>query len=491
MRKFTLFCALLCGASSVFAQFTTPNDGTTFSLSDFVTAAPDVMTFENDTYTLLKNLTISENDVWKVEDDAVLHIAAGVLVDVYGKIDFNPPNNFYINAVDSTTVYKGFKLQEFSDIMIENTSFRNGGGIQVLTESFHMKNSEVSYQKTVLVTGGAMSFSRGLPVIERSYFYKNQGPAVSSGGNVHVSMRFLNNYLEGNSTANGNRPQINMGPGGADSMIIRGNMIVGDRTLSKVGGIGVSSLMGMQNTFSIEGNTIRNNRYGIGITGANSFGRITGNIIEENNTEGNPMMGGSGISIQAASEPSYVYITRNEIRGNLWGITAIGKAFVNLGSDSDTHPNVGRNVFSGNSNVDGPNAFYNNTPNDVDAKFNCWDEDEDELTRDMIEALVTHKEDNATLGTVDFNEFGCGELLAVGDVNTTTFEMYPNPATDRLMLVSQEAATFEVVNGLGQSVLKGSLNAGENAIPLTLKTGVYFVTVQAGKTTNNQKLVIR
>ncbi|RYD75875.1 MAG: hypothetical protein EOP53_15765, partial [Sphingobacteriales bacterium] len=77
--------------------------------------------------------------------------------------------------------------------------------------------------------------------------------------------------------------------------------IIGDPTKIMVGGIAASSLLGNPNKVVIDGNTIRDNRYGITVVGANSSGFIRNNIIEDNDTQNSPNLGGSGISISGKS----------------------------------------------------------------------------------------------------------------------------------------------------------------------------------------------
>src|SRR5690606_7995951 len=109
----------------------------------------------------------------------------------------------------------------------------------------------------------SINFSTGNPIIRNSQFIENELPAVGSGANQSVALEFTGNYLYGNTKGNTNRPQINMGPSGTGTTKILNNTIIGDRTLTRVGGVSVSTLLGIENHPVIEGNTIKDNRYGI------------------------------------------------------------------------------------------------------------------------------------------------------------------------------------------------------------------------------------
>ena len=152
-------------------------------------------------------------------------------------------------------VFKGIRFEEGSAATFKNTTLEYGGGIQVLTTTFLMDNCTVRNFKSGLVTGAAINFSRGNPVVKNSTFLNNDLPAVASGANQSVALEFTNNNLSGNTKLNSNRPQINMGPSGTGTTKILNNTVLGDRTLTKVGGISVSSLLGVENHVLIDGNT--------------------------------------------------------------------------------------------------------------------------------------------------------------------------------------------------------------------------------------------
>lgn len=494
MRKKILLGVLLL-SGLVNAQYDTPGTGVTWSLQDLENDAPDsVIVFSNGEYTILQNITVSVNDKLLIQTPEIIKIKGAVEVKVEGDFTIDSPDRVTITAVDTTEKYSGFRFEEGSEIIIKNATITYGGGLRVLTETFEMDNCTVSYHNQGSASGSAITFSRGKPIVKNSIISYNEYPAFSSGANQSVAAQILNNQIEYNTLGNYNRPQINMGPSGTgDSTRIIGNTIIGDRLLTKVGAVSVANALGSGvNLFVIEGNIIKDNRYGVSITGVNSFGVIRNNIIEDNNTENNPAVGGSGITFTAASEPSYVYITENQIRRNLWGVTVINKAHVNLGSDNPTTPNIGKNVFSENGNNGTITAVYNNTAFDFDAMFNCWIEGEEGLTEEMAEEVITHKIDNAALGEINFSQFGC-------DINNVSVKeaekgmevsVFPNPNSGQFSITVENNAEVTIVNSFGQEVSKQELKQGNNIIALDLPSGLYFASVKTGNHVIVQKIVV-
>src|SRR5690606_32460539 len=116
------------------------------------------------------------------------------------------------------------------------------------------------------------------------------------------------------------------------------------------GGIGFLQLGDVYTV--ITGNTILNNRYGIVLQGGSNINALVSyNHIEGNNIEGNPNLGGSGISFAGGSAGSHqnTIVTGNLLKNNLWGITIQGRAMPNLG-----------NLLNGDTTDDGKNHFVNN-----------------------------------------------------------------------------------------------------------------------------------
>ncbi len=472
---FTITLAVL--GPILLAQFSTPNTGKTYTISE-LDALTEAISYnsETNTYTLNEDLTIAETDAFLVDSDFILAIAAKKIITVEGKLNIHAPKKVVFTSQNpGTSYFGGIRLAESSTTSIRNFTMLYGGGIRVLSKQFSMEDSEISYQEGGVSTSSAVSFFRGNPLVKNSKFVYNRTPVVSSGANETVGLTFEGNYLENNNIDNTNRPQINMGPSGPNQqIIIKDNQIIGGRTNTKVGGIAISTFFGSTSDALIENNVIRDNRYGLTLTGAGSKGIIRDNIISNNNSENLPDVGGSGISISIASlvPGNVIYILNNTLENNLWGITNIGNgASINLGDNVQ----AGNNVFSHNENRGVTYALYNNSPLDISAHGNCWIKDAQSTTKD-VEGVIFHKKDKATLGEVDFSNHLCS-TLGVNDLKDQKINFYPNPNKGQFTIDVEEVVAVEIYTMNGQLVFKTKTRVGKNIVTTGLTKGVYLLKV--------------
>ena len=487
MKKLsTLFLSLL--SAMVFSQFTSPGTGVIYNLNSLSAAAPTVLVNNGTDYQMTANITIAAGDILLMDEDTTLKIDGGMQLTI-GGIYNTSANNMLITATNPATVFKGIRLEEGSIATFKNTILEYGGGLQVLTATFLMDNCTVRYFKSGLVTGAAVNFSRGNPVVKNSTFIENDLPAVGSGANQSVALEFTNNYLSGNTKLNSNRPQINMGPSGSGVTKVLNNIVIGNRTLTKVGAISVSSLLGGVNKVLIDGNIVTDNRYGITVAGNNSSGTISNNILSNNNSENNPATGGSGISINGSGALGLgLKIEKNEIRGHIWGITVIGTANVDLGGGS--LGSVGENIFKDNGNGGNLFALYNNTANPISATNNCWREGE--LSDDaMVEEVIAHVVDDAALGEVNFKPYLCAAPLASVETTNLRASIYPNPSNGNFTLSSEHAGNVVITDVSGKIIYSTQVVKGKNAISVNATAGVYFMLYQADGKRQSMKLMIK
>lgn len=477
MKKlyFTI-CLLFITISTAIAQtYITPNTGVNWTLDDIAAVSPSTITVSGSDYVLLENLVISENDAVIISSDLVLQIDSDLLITVFGTFTINT-NSVAITALDELNPYDGFRFEEFSQINIQNTSIEFGGGMKVLTEDFTLNNCLVTNNVAGgATTGAVISLTRGIPQITNNTISFNELPAIASAANNTVSAYIYNNHIEGNNQLNTNRPQINMGTTMVnDTLKIIQNTIIGDPLLDQVGGIAVANLVGGSIRANINYNTIQNNRYGLTIVGPDSFANLYNNIIEDNNTQNIPLQGGSGISLNTNSGTMEVIAEGNQIRRNLWGITLIGTASINLGDGADTQ---GYNVFSENGNEGELYALYNNTSNIIMAKNNCWIEGQVNTLADA-ESVIFHQTDDASLGEVIFDPVGTGcENLSVEDETFESFSFYPNPSNGEINFNNIHSFTEINIYGIqGNLLLNKSISEGENNLSFNLPKGLYFVS---------------
>lgn len=476
MKTYILPLTILLGFSINAQEYTTPNTGVNWQLSDLVAESPSTVSFDGENYIISEDITLSENDTLTFNPSESILIDEDIRLTIEGTwYSIGTENNeVNINASDSLTPYNGFRLNEDASVIIDYSIIKNGGGLKVITTDFTLTNSQLLYNVKGVATGAVVDLSYGSPLIQNNRFIQNEKPAVSSPANRTVAAEIRGNYLEGNVQLNENRPQINMGTTGEDTLKIIDNIILGDRDLDKVGGIAVSNLLGSEDGIVaiIEGNTIIDNRYGISVTGGNAYVAINSNIIEDNDTQGDPMLGGSGISLSSASDGQFVTASNNEFRRNLWGITVINKANLNLGDGED---NPGQNVFSMNMNGGQTYAIYNNTANQILAKNNCWIEGIENTLEDAA-SVIFDAEDDETLGEVIYDPIGCGGTVGIDESINQSLRIYPNPVQDKLIVENNKQFTnYSIITLEGKKVLSGELNQEQEIIYINLNAGVYIV----------------
>ena len=241
------------------------------------------------------------------------------------------------------------------------------------------------------------------PTIKDCHFVLNEGAAISSPANGQASPQILN--CEFDTNVNGiNSPQINLGPGGNDTIRIVGNEIYTMYATWYGGGISVADMMGVGSTkVLLKDNIVKDNRYGYNQQGATISSVIEGNQFIDNNHEDNPMNGGSGISIYGYTTNNKAVLRNNVITGNLWGITAIYYHDIDMGTEDDW----GYNEIHDNGNGGVIYDLYNNSTCDLMAVGNDWGT----TTLERIEEHIYHQNDDPALGLVTFVPYVGYEFL--------------------------------------------------------------------------------
>lgn len=468
----SMFCAVL-----VYGQYTTPDAGLTINLDYLVENSEGAVTQIGDAYVISEGIIIAPSDVFEQTNTAMVLLAEEVLFTVQGGFILNAEGILF-DWLNEGEHYDGFRFETESQVILNNAVFQHGGGLRVLTEDFVMNNCVITGQTNIASTSGALGLFSGKPVITNSVFSGNESAAISSAINIAAAPLIENCIFVNNGTSVINQPQINLGPSGADTTIIRNNIIEGDPANVLSGGIGISSLTNLDAHAIIEENTISGNRYGIAVLGGNLNSLIKNNIITDNNIENLPMMGGSGINLNSASS-NHAVITGNQISGNLWGITLQGTASANLGDLTIESP--GGNTFEDNGNEGVVYALFNNTANDIMAMNNCWD-GENNLTEEEAEALITHQVDDSELGLVTFMPVGICNTVGVEEMETAGMQLYPNPATTQLVVTATNISQIMILDMTGKVMtdLTVSSAAREQLINVAdFSAGLYVVRVMA------------
>ena len=382
---------------NVQAQIVTDGNGTKYTLQDLATAYPEAVTCtEPGVYHLHENLTLSANDTLFLDESLqqlILHneltITIQGVLTCAERTDLLTVNSERENAESASYEWR---LEEGSVGLLQHILFEDGKDIFLTDGEFTLRHCEF--------TGFAESAVRMMncnPVITGCHFHDNHAAAIQSPANSSSSPVITNNTLYNNVLDNTNNPQINLGTGGTDTIVITGNRIEGVASTMS-GGIAISNLVGAEQVTQVllSGNTITHNRYGYTQTGTNISAEILDNFITDNNLETDPMNGGSGISIYGYDTTCYAKIRRNIIAGNLWGVTAVYRYHIDMGTANDW----GRNVLYDNTNNDELYAFAMSQYStlDVTAIGNYWGNNDTAFA----ESVILHQHDQSNLGRVEF-----------------------------------------------------------------------------------------
>ncbi|HKK40568.1 MAG TPA: T9SS type A sorting domain-containing protein [Cryomorphaceae bacterium] len=480
--------AAICFLTSE-AQYSSPNSSLTLSLQDLVEESNGAVQFSDDTYEIYENITISETDTLVVESEMVV-LDEGVLITIAGGFLCTSSSFSQLNCCDAH--YEGFRFEETAVADIFNTLILYGGGIQVLTGDFRLEASTVSYHNTGQTTGAAVDLSTGKPEIINCTFLQNEVAAIGSAANSDAAPLITGCTFNGNVTDNSNRPQINLGPSGTDTTFVTQNIIQGDPSLTNVGGMAFSLLVGGEGHLVFSGNEVFDNRYGMTVFGANVTSRITDNAFLDNDTQQEPFLGGSGISITGFGENNHL-ILNNVFVGNLWGITLITDAKANLGETDNPDIGPGGNFFNNNGNEGALYALFNNTENTIFAQGNCWDSSDDDLTLAEAELVISHVMDDPELGEVIFDPLGTCSGLSATTTKGIEMNLFPNPSSGKVNFTSQALIeSIEVIDLKGRKVFQQTeFSSAVSQIDLSaLPSGFYLVKVETIEGVFTEKLCI-
>lgn len=396
MKKLFILLALFLISES-YANYTTPGTGVSWNLDSLVNNSSGSVTVSGSDYFFNDTLTISSSDTIKILTNVIMKFKTGVFIDINGILIVNPPDSAKITAQDTTLKFLGLKFEDLSDgSVLKKLIMEYGNAIRMLDCNILIDSCTLRYNTlSSSFSSGAISFFRSNSIVSNCTIFRNRRAAIVSGANIASSPQILNNIIYENNSDNANVPQINFGATGSAPMIIRGNTITG--LFTNCGGISFLPVGSIPNAI-IENNIIKHNRYGIAIAGGNSNIYINNNIIDSNNIQGDPNLGGSGINFNGSATQNSI-VTRNIIRGNLWGITVQSTAKPNMGdlSSPDT-TDIGLNQIYGNGNSGQIYDLYNNTVDSLKAENNYWGTPD----LDSVEAHIFHKPDNAALGKVDY-----------------------------------------------------------------------------------------
>lgn len=490
--KRILVLALVFGFMSMLnAQWVSPGNGTTYTLSDLVETGCVLYDNANSTYSINADLTISATDKLYIKwndtpaSSALYFNENDLILTIKGSIVVEGPEHLYYLGMPVYAHHGRIRFEDASDPShFDHCLFGLFSGIDIFNSEVIFENCTFSEIDTYHQSSAVKCMNCD-PIFTNCRFSDNEGAAINTPVNGHSSPQIINCQFTNNVTANTNHPQINLGSGNTDTIRIVNSTIEGNGH-DKSGGITIADQEETGETkILLKDNIIKNNRYGYNQQGINLSSIIIGNEFLDNNIETNPMTGGSGISVYGTNENNKAVLRNNIITGNLWGITVINAANIDLGTEDDW----GNNQIHDNGNSGVVYDLYNNTANEITAVGNNWGTtDENE-----VEDHIVHQNDNPELGLVIYIPFIGYE--GINAFNTAHFEVSPNPVSHGWFTLKLEnAMPSEVViyNLNGQIMTSQNIENEVNIINIErLVSGIYFVEVcnENGKTM--KKIVIR
>ncbi|MCR4964743.1 MAG: T9SS type A sorting domain-containing protein [Bacteroidales bacterium] len=484
---FTFFFTLIFAFG--YAQIVTPGTGQTYTFEDFATDFTGTVTSSSEGhYTLLQDITLSAGDTLLLDESTKeLFFQNTLTINIYGPVVCEPRTDtlvFTSNTSHCNGDYYDIRIDNAGTCQFADILFEYGKNILIMGTSTTFERCEFRY-----FTEQCIKYMNANPVIENCYFHENRQAAINSAVNVMGAPIIRNNIFYHNVLNNANQPQLNLGPCAAgQTIIIENNEIEGSVSMS--GGIAIANLMNVgQTTAIIRGNTITNNRYGYTQNGSNVNSIIENNIITDNNLETNPMNGGSGISIYGSDTTCAAKLRRNIISGNLWGITAINKHHIDMGTASDP----GYNCITDNENDGITYALYNNATSDMDAIGNYWGSG-DTLE---VENVIFHYADNSMYGRVNYMPIleTDPDILSVPELEEPlAVHVTPNPVCTGNMTVHNncgEAVWVEVFSVSGQPLYAAWCSYAQLTIPTAdWSNGLYLLKATQGNRSHTLKVVV-
>jgi len=492
----TLLISLFC--VSTYANYTTPGTGKKWNLDSLVANSGGNVTFSAGSYLFNDTITVSTSDTILINHNATIKMASGVSVNFFGILKVTPPDSVKITAQDTSFKFADVRFEENSDAsVLKKVIYEYGNVIRLLDCDMLIDSCVIRNNRcfSTASTGGAINLFRSNATISNCKIYRNNRVAILSGS-VASSPMIINNDIYDNNSDNTNQAQINFSTTGTAPVVIRNNRITGLYTNS--GGIGFL-VVGSANII-IENNIIRKNRYGIAIQSGTVSAYINNNIIDSNNIQGSPALGGSGFNFNGTSALTAI-CTRNIVRGNLWGVTIQGTAKPNFGNitNSDT-TDIGLNQLYWNGNSGKIFDFYNNTIDSIKAQNNYWGTP----FIDSVEAHIFHRPDSSTLGYVNFMPIRI--VTSVGSAPTTIVngfklnDAYPNPFNPATTISFEIARRMNVVlsvydlNGkLVHTLTSGMREPGKYDLHFDaarLSSGMYFYRLEADGLVETKKLIL-
>ncbi|MBO0357766.1 T9SS type A sorting domain-containing protein [Hymenobacter sp. BT186] len=506
MKKRVLLFSLMIHLlvfSSVQAQFSTPGTSQRYTLTQLAALSNGYMTQTGGVWFINDTIRLATTDTLRITTNETIRVADRALLSIDGVLRVTPPDSVVFTAQNATQPWLGMQLSATSGgSVLRRTVVERSGGVRVVDATVEL--TDCAFRNNLSTVGGrltnsaALALSGNRAVVQRCRFVRNARAGINSPSNRPTSPVIEDCIFWHNDTENGNYPQINLGTGNPTFPIrVERCLVVGNPAYNMAGGIGVSNLLGSGGVTAvvIRRNTVRNNRYGIAVIGSSISSYVTGNLVENNNTNPNAQTGGSGLNFQGSQTQTGV-VSRNVLTGNLWGVTLVrsgtaGGPAISFGNALSTDTtDVGLNRLTGNGNGGQIYDFYNNGPDAVKAENNDWGS----AVASVIETHIYHQPDLASLGLVDFQPFR-QPLNTRARTPLLATEAYPNPAhaTVTFRLPGTAPVQVRLHDATGRLVLSQVLSPRNGQVQVgtqLLRAGLYSYHLTQETAVGTGRLVI-
>ena len=461
--------------------YSTPNTGVNWDLDDLVANSGGVLSKPQLTYLLNGEIIISPEDTLSLDEMADVYCEPEGSIRIQGVFLSSEEESKSFNGNQADNPFNGFYFESEKKSILHNIAIHSCKDISIIS-------SQVSFTNCLFVQNGTESDLGFINVFHSDLWMEscsiemNIGVGVMSSANAESSITITNSSIFANNySGQFNVPQLNFGATGINDTIKIINCSIEGGSEIITGGIAISTLAGGELNAIIKDNHIFENRYGIAVYGNNISAEIKNNQINDNNIQGLPMEGGSGITVYA-NNTSEVHILENIIEGNLWGITLLNAPTVYMG-DEEVH---GNNTIRNNENEGETYNLYNNTPIDYDAKYNYWGSAELE----EIENGIFHKNDDSNLGLISFEPY-LDFPVSTEEIPILKKELifYPNPTQDLIYFNTPEAIEnikiYSIDGKLIYTVPKESLQISLSF----LDKGIYILEAKINNRIKRAKLI--
>jgi Right handed beta helix region/Secretion system C-terminal sorting domain len=408
----TLLLALLV-PMTLFAAYTTPGTGITWTLDDLVTNSAGVITLdtENDRYVASDTLIVAATDTVNFTDNYYADIAGDRDILVYGLLTIvgTETDSVFVTGEDipdvpvdedgagGIRVDGGAIVLKYAVMLASGNDDNEDDGILLISGA----TGEIENSRFTGWMGNALRASSGTVVlVDHCLIVDNLEYGIV--GNLGTNLTIKNSSLIRNNQDSplSGKPAISIGTQGNNTLVVDSCYIVGTEG-NRLGGISIWNLSGEFQHATITNTIIMDCAFGINVQGGGAAAWISGCTIMNNNAYANAQVSGSGISITGTGR---VYASHNAISGNHWGMTippsTVGSpTAVVLGKENPENIfEEGFNFIAGNGNGGVTYEFYQTMANTVHAVNNYWGTTD----LDSIESVIYHQPDNEAWGEVIF-----------------------------------------------------------------------------------------